>query len=309
MGMTVDAITVGGDHIVLLGVKGGPAIRPGSQMPTAQLVVLGGQRIVVDAGLGVTRALCDQGVHLATLQTIVITHLHSDHYLELGPLLHTAWTAGLKTPVTVYGPAGLGRYWQAFLDAMRDDIALRIVDEGRIDLAGLVQIRVLDAARDVDLGDVCMRVMRNDHPPLVDSFALRFDGGGGTLCLSGDTAYLPALAEFARGVDLLVHEAMLPSGVDALVAATGNGDDRLRQHLLRSHTAADDVGRIAQDAGVGCLALTHFVPDGLAGFTDDDWIALTRKTWGGPLIIGKDGLRVGLKRPNTTLSEQGNGGA
>ena len=39
---------------------------------------------------------------------IFISHLHSDHYLELGPLLHTAWTAGLKTKVTVYGQNFIG---------------------------------------------------------------------------------------------------------------------------------------------------------------------------------------------------------
>mgnify|MGYP006304144907 CR=1 FL=1 len=95
------------DFVALLGTKGGPAIRPGSAMPTASLVSIGGRRIVVDCGLGVTRGLCDQGMALADLDLIVVTHLHSDHYLELGPLLHTAWTAGLKRPVRVFGPEGL----------------------------------------------------------------------------------------------------------------------------------------------------------------------------------------------------------
>jgi ribonuclease BN (tRNA processing enzyme) len=82
------------------------------------------------------RAVCDQGVALTALDAILVTHLHSDHYLELGPLLHTAWTAGLNRPVPVYGPPRLGHYWQAFLTSMEDDIALRIEDEGRPDLAG-----------------------------------------------------------------------------------------------------------------------------------------------------------------------------
>ena len=104
--------------VVLLGTKGGPAIRPGSTNPTATLLRLGGEEIVVDCGLGVTRALVDQGVALERLARIFITHLHSDHYLELGPLLHTAWTAGLRHPVDLWGPPGLGAYWAAFLQAM-----------------------------------------------------------------------------------------------------------------------------------------------------------------------------------------------
>ena len=85
------------DRLVLLGTKGGPAIRPGGPMPTSSLLEIGGRMVVVDCGLGVTRGLTDAGVHLKTLDLVFVTHLHSDHVLELGPLLHTAWTAGLAT--------------------------------------------------------------------------------------------------------------------------------------------------------------------------------------------------------------------
>ena len=131
------------NHVCLLGTKGGPAIRPGSTNPTSNLLRLAGQEIVVDCGLGVTRGLVDQGVQLRDLKTVFITHMHSDHYLEFGPLIHTAWTAGLKTPVNVYGPAGFDRYWQQFIESMRDDLALRIADEGRPDIASLVRVHVL----------------------------------------------------------------------------------------------------------------------------------------------------------------------
>jgi ribonuclease BN (tRNA processing enzyme) len=102
------------------------------------------------------------------------------------------------------------------------------------------------------------------------------------------------MADFAKGADLLVHEALLTDGVDALVAKVPNGDDRLRTHILRSHTAAEDVGRIARDAGVARLALNHFVPDGLPGFAEADWEAAVRKTWHGPLVLGRDGIRIEL---------------
>ena len=94
------------NYVALLGTKGGPAIRSGSSMPTSNLFVMNGCPIVVDCGLGVTKGLVDQGMALKNLSLILISHMHSDHYLELGPLLHTAWTAGLKTKVKVYGPFG-----------------------------------------------------------------------------------------------------------------------------------------------------------------------------------------------------------
>ena len=280
------------DSLALMGVKGGPAIRPGSQMPTSMLLRLGGKTILIDAGLGVTRGICDQGVPLTGIDMIFVTHLHSDHYLELGPLLHTAWTAGLNRPVPVFGPVGLDSYWAAFQQAMDFDIALRIRDEGRCAFAPLAQISVLrDTAR---FDGITVRAMRNIHPPITDSYALRFDAGGLSVVLSGDTAYMPEMADFARGADLLVHEAMLRDGVEALCARMTNGDGRLRDHILRSHTDAADVGRIAADAGVKQLALNHFVPDGDPDFTDAHWTAAVRKHWSGPLYLGKDGMVISL---------------
>ncbi|MEL7026379.1 MAG: MBL fold metallo-hydrolase, partial [Pseudomonadota bacterium] len=110
------------DFVSLLGVKGGPSIRPGSNMPTSILLRLDDATILVDAGLGVSKAVCDQGVALTEIDAIFITHLHSDHYLELGPLLHTAWVSGRGRPLDVYGPTRLQNYWDAFLNSMEDDI-------------------------------------------------------------------------------------------------------------------------------------------------------------------------------------------
>ena len=75
------------DRLVLLGTKGGPAIRKGGPSPTSHLLVIGGHPYVIDCGLGVTRALVEAGMALPELRNIIITHLHSDHVLEMGPLV------------------------------------------------------------------------------------------------------------------------------------------------------------------------------------------------------------------------------
>lgn len=276
--------------LILMGVKGGPAIRPGSNMPTSNLVRMGGRTILVDAGLGATRSLCAQGIPLTGVDLILITHLHSDHYLELGPLFHTAWTAGLTRPIPVLGPAGLRDYWRGFLQSMAFDIDLRIADEGRCPLAPLFDFRELGEGDVLEEEGLTVRAMRNVHPPIEESYALRFDHGPDSIVISGDTAFMPGMADFARNADILLHEAMLTEGVEALVARMPNGDERLRTHILRSHTAAADVGRIARDARVGQLALTHMVPDGDPDFTESHWIAEVRTHWNGALHIGRDGM-------------------
>ncbi|MEM7709552.1 MAG: MBL fold metallo-hydrolase [Pseudomonadota bacterium] len=258
-------------------MKGGPAIRPGSNRPTSILVRLGGKTVLVDAGLGAAMGVCAQGVALPEIDLIVVTHLHSDHYLELGPLLHTAWTCGLARPVPVIGPAGLTAYWRHFLRSMSFDVELRQRDEGRPPLRPLMALRTLGDGFDATFGDLRIEALRNDHPPVEDSFALRLTAGDTRVVLSGDTAPLPAMEDFARSADLLVHEAMLVDGVAATIARIPDPDPRLEAHILRSHTPAHAVGRLAAAAGVRALALNHFVPDGLPGFGEAHWVREVRR--------------------------------
>jgi len=281
------------DRLVLLGSKGGPALRPGGPWPTSSLLELGGRTIVVDCGLGVTRGLVDAGISLKALDLIFITHLHSDHILELGPLIHTAWTAGLATPVTVFGPPGTGRYWQRFCEAMAFDIEIRIVDEGRPDIRDLIILEEFAEGSVLDERGLAITALRVDHPPVTDCFALRFEHDGMSVVFSADTAFFPPLAGFAKGADILVHEAMLEAGVERLVARTSNGT-RLKEHLLASHSFAEEAGRIASDAGVRRLVLNHLIPADDPAIGEADWIDAVRKTWPGDLTIARDGLVVQL---------------
>lgn len=279
------------DRLVLLGSKGGPAIRPGGPWPSSCLLEIGGRNIVVDCGLGVTRGLTDAGMNLRDLDVIFVTHLHSDHVLELGPLIHTAWTAGLATPVRVYGPPGTGHIWQNFCRSMEFDIEIRIADEGRPDIRLLVQVEEFGEGLVLEEGDLKVLALRVDHPPVTDCFALRFERDGKAVVFSADTAFFPPLADFAADADILVHEAMLEQGIARLVARTGNGA-RLEAHLRASHSFAEEAGRIASDAGVKHLVLYHLIPADDLAIAEQDWIAAVRPSWDGPLTIARDGFVV-----------------
>ncbi|MEL6921193.1 MAG: MBL fold metallo-hydrolase, partial [Pseudomonadota bacterium] len=133
---------------------------------------------------------------------------------------------------------------------------------------------------------------RNNHPPIRDSFALRFEAGGKAVVFSGDTALFDGWFTFARRADLVVHEAMVAEGVDRLVARVGNGD-RLKQHLEASHTDASEVGRLAARAEVGILALHHLVPSDDPLIGQHDWEAAVREGgFAGRLFVGRDLLEI-----------------
>ena len=277
-------------RVVILGAKGGPAVRQGGAMPTSLLVEMGGAQVVVDCGLGVTRGLVEAGMDLRALSHVVITHLHSDHVLELGPLIHTAWTTGLKTPVDIWGPEGLREYWAGFMASMAYDNGLRVEDEGRPPLDSLIRLHVLDEGA-FSIGSVQARALRVPHPPVTDCYALRFEAGGKSLCLSADTAPFAPLGDLAQGVDLLLHEAMLPAGLEAIIAKTGMGA-KLRAHLMNSHSTADTAARIATQAGVGHLAFYHLIPADDPAFSEAHWRDAIKGHWDGPFTLARDGLVI-----------------
>jgi ribonuclease BN (tRNA processing enzyme) len=187
--------------------------------------------------------------------------------------------------------------WPAFCQLNAFDIATRIDDEGRPPLEPMVTVTDYAEGAVFDDGIVTVTALRNHHPPVVDSFALRFavrqPDGTKVIVFSGDTAFLPALIPFARDANLLVHEAMYLPGVDRLVAKTPNAK-RLREHLMASHTLAADVGRIARDASVKRLVLNHLVPADDPDMRSEHWEADVRSFYGGPLDVAYDGMRIEL---------------
>jgi ribonuclease BN (tRNA processing enzyme) len=284
------------DRIMILGSKGGPAIRSHGPQPTSHLLIVRERLYIVDCGLGVTRGFVNAGFHLNQLSRIVITHHHSDHNLEFGNLIHTAWTAGLLHPVHIHGPRGMRQMTGAFLELNRFDIETRIDDEGRPDLRQLILPYDYEEGVVFDDGVVRVTALRNNHPPIIDSFALRFefagaDGAARRVVFSGDTTAMPALAAFAHGADVLLHEAMYGPGVDALVARVKNGS-RLKEHLLASHTLVEDAGRIASMAGVKRLVLNHLIPADDPSVRQEHWLQAVRTTWTGPTDVAIDGLVI-----------------
>ena len=285
--------------LVLLGTKGGPSLRAegASFLPTSSHLAMAGRSIIIDCGLGVTASMVKAGYPLTGLTDIFVTHCHSDHVLEFGELLHTAWTAGLDRPVSVFGPPEIATIWRQFCEMMRFDITIRMADEGRMPFAALAQINIIDAKtpdpiRLVDDGGLTVSALRNDHPPVVDSYALRFDADGKSITFSGDTRYLPSLAGFAKNSDVLVHEAMLEKGLDHVLAKTKTGDDRLRNHLFAAHSFAEQAGQIAAAANAGHLVLNHLIPPERDICNDADWQAETGRSFDGRCSVGHDGMAI-----------------
>src|SRR3954469_11718560 len=99
-------------RVILLGTKGGATLASRSNPST--LILVNDIPYVVDCGYGVSRQLISAGVELERLRYVFLTHHHSDHNIEFGPLLYNAWMAGKPVKIDVYGPPGLQRLTNAF---------------------------------------------------------------------------------------------------------------------------------------------------------------------------------------------------
>jgi len=279
-------------RIVFLGTKGGPRVGPGRSNP-ANLVVVNDTPFVIDCGMGVSRQLVAAGVPLETVRYIFISHHHSDHNLEYGNLVYNAWATGLSTPIHSFGPKGIEAMTKTFFELNRFDIETRIEDEGRPDLRKLLIAK--DITEDgvvLQTADVKVTAFRTPHPPITDNFAYKFETPDGVVVFSSDTNYNPQLAEFAKRADVLVHEALYLPWVDRLVTRVKNGAT-LKKHLLESHTAAEDVGRIADAANVKVLVMSHLVPDD-PDVTDDDWRSEAAKNFKGRIVVARDLMELKL---------------
>jgi len=279
--------------LCLLGTKGGPSVRDINQLPFSNLLRIGSTSYIIDAGYGTTYRLIEKGISLASIRCIFVSHHHSDHNFEVGPLLFNAWANGLNNPIDVYGPAGIDHLIKAYLDSNKIDIDIRIVDEGRPDLRTLVAEHAFKEGLVMEDQNVRVSALRVLHPP-IEAYALKFEiKGGKTLVFSGDTAYFPPLAEFAKNADFMVHEVMYGPALDRLVKRNPAAK-MLMDHLRAAHTLTEDVGRIAAAANVKTLVLSHFVPGADAKITDDDWIAGIRKSFAGNVIVGRDRLEIAI---------------
>ncbi len=279
-------------RLFLLGTKGGPRVGAEGRANPSNLLLIDGVPYVIDCGYGVSRQLLRTGVPLNSLRYLFLTHQHSDHNLEYGPLLYNGWAGGLKQRVDVYGPLPLADMTDAFMQSMKFDIDVRIADEGRPDLRQLIHTHEIDHGGPVFQNDaVKVGALRVKHPPIANAYAYRFDAADRSIVFSGDTTYFPELATFARDADVLVHEAMYLPGVEALVRRVPNAAT-IREHLLASHTLTEDVGRIAQAAGVKTLVLSHLVPGDDPSISDEMWTEGVRKHYGGRVIVGRDLMEI-----------------
>jgi ribonuclease Z len=260
----------------------------GAATPTVDRNVAGlalhreGETILFDCGEGSQRQMMRYGVGFSFAE-IFFTHYHADHLLGVTGLLRTLGLMDRTVPVTLYGPKGAQRVLRAAIELgiernkfpieiqeiragdrlTRADYDIVVFEtEHRADTVGFAlaehsRLGRFHPERALELGipegPLWGRLHRGETVTLEDGRTVApadlvgVPRRGRTVVYSGDTRpHLPVI-EASRGADLLVHEATF-------------GGEELERAKETGHSTAAEAARVAAEAGVRRLVLTHISP-------------------------------------------------
>jgi ribonuclease Z len=279
-------------RLQLLGT-GTPAPLPQRQ-GSAAVVSIGHDRLVFDAGRGVTTQLVRAGIAPNTITAIFLTHHHYDHIGNLGDLILTAWHAGLPT-LPIIGPPGTDRIVTALLDQVYDrEIAFSLAlararDEPIIDIHEVVTVTTITSGQTYHQGSwrVIAAAVEHGHRLGLSQgewpcLGYRIEAEGKSIVMSGDTVACDSLVKLAHNADVLVQCCYL---AEAMITTPA------RQLLAEQVIASSgQVGKIAAQAGVKTLVLTHFsdMPPEMFALIAAD----VRRDFAGLLYLGEDLLEL-----------------
>lgn len=255
------------------------------------LVRHGATALQFDAGRGTVIRLAEAGTPPVALSALFITHVHSDHLVDVADVAMTRWVQQQLTttgPLHVVAAEGsAARFVRRMLEPYEEDIALRMAHVGAdapgVELATFTATSVPQQVWCSDDGTVAVEAVAVHHEPVIDAVAYRVTTPDGVVVISGDTRVCDEVEELSVGADVLVHEACRTTAMAAVVAGT------VFETIFSYHADTVALGGLAARAGVGELVLTHLIPppetEGAErAFVDD----VRAGGYGGPVTVGRD---------------------
>jgi len=288
-----------GTRVITLGTKNGPYPVPG-RAQSSNLLTVNNAQYVIDAGDGITRRLARLGNNFRTIDNIFITHPHSDHISGLGALMMVIYDSNRRNPVNIYGPPGTVASVKGLLEFLTVNSEIRISD-GTHSVQANQLFKGQDASVGVIFQDANAKVtaVENSHfhfPPgtpgygKYKSYSYRFDTADRSVVFTGDTGPSDAVADLAKGADLLFSEVTNPvEDYKAQLIKAGRWQQMtpeeqagILRHHVEEHLLPEEVGKLATRANVKTVVLTHL---------NDEYIPFTeqvKKHFSGQVLIAKD---------------------
>lgn len=221
-------------------------------------------KLLLDCGSGVTHRLAELGLPWPRISHVALTHFHIDHHGDL-PTLIFAWKYGQlpprSEPLTIHGPPGT----RALIERLAAAYGEWVLTPG-FPLA----IQEIAPGESAALTPE-IRLTAQKVPHTAESVAYSIERGGRRIVYTGDTGPDDALADWARGCDLLICECSLPAAM-----------------AIKEHLTPEQCARLAARAEPRHVVLTHFYPP----VERVDILAAMAAHYTGPVTLGRDGWRM-----------------
>ena len=253
----------------------------------ANLVSTSQSSILVDCGSGVTQRLKEAKVSSADIHALFITHLHSDHIVDLYQLIISSWHSYRTKAWRIFGPRGTRKFVKKLMDTWKDERMLRIKNEQRSSIQAFnLKVTEFSEYGKIRIKDLVIEYFTVDHKPVKYAYGFNFFQQKKKLTISGDTKPCENLMKHAQLANVLLHEVFIEGEIDKI---TKMRSKKTLHNVKAYHTLSSMVGKVAKIVRCKRLVLTHFVP---THFNEKKLINIVRKDFGKNPIIGKDLLKI-----------------
>ncbi|QXO18860.1 MBL fold metallo-hydrolase [Vibrio ostreae] len=245
--------------VILLGT-GTPVPDP-ERSGASTAIVVDNEAYIFDAGGGmVQRALQAaqryqlEALYPTNIRHLFLTHLHSDHILDVPELAATYWWRR-EHQLEIYGPVGTQKFMNGYYDMLSVDTDLRNSGKQPVKNPTYYQAKVTEYSQGqvvFDDGKVTVEAFNVPHGAITPAFGYKVTTPDKVVVISGDTAYTDIMAEKASGADILVHEVISEQGLSQLTPFW-------QSYHSSSHTTTSKLAQIARKAKPGSLVLTHIL--------------------------------------------------
>jgi ribonuclease Z len=246
---------------VILTGTGVPHPRPG-RAGAGTLVRCGETALQFDAGRSTVLRLMEAGSPPHALSALFVTHVHSDHVVDLPDVAMTRWIQQQLVrsgPLVVVAPeGGPARFVRRMLEPYDEDLALRVEHVGAEPIE--VDLRPFDVPTQPEVvwtsddGSVRVLAVAVHHEPVPDAVAYRVETPDGAVVISGDTRVCQEVEDLAVGADVLVHEACRTSALAPIIAGT------TFETIFSYHADTVALGAMAERIAAPHVVLTHLIP-------------------------------------------------
>ena len=256
---------------------------------SANLVSTKNTRILIDCGSGVTQRLNQAKISSINIDALFLTHLHSDHVVDLYQLIISSWHSYRIKPWKIYGPKGTKKFVKKIMAAWAEERKQRILYESRASVKAFdIKITEFGSTGIYSFKDLKIKYFEVDHKPVKYAYGFSLFNKSKKLTISGDTRPCENLMKFAHKSDVLLHEVF----IEGEIKETNKMRTKKTLHNVQKyHTSSSQVGKVAFITGCKKLVLTHFVP---TRFNISRLKKIVKKDFGKDPIIGKDLLKINI---------------